>query len=209
VAAENSSTTTIGQAEPFLGNNVIVAPGMVKAEEVRPAAAAVATEDEETLWEGLYSSKNFLGRAVLGGTLAAAWVLVALYTWSFGHPNFTLVTYALGACVFVFWLLFGYKYFRARRNYHYRLTTRRLFFTTGILQRRVDQVELVRVKDLYVRQSLLGSWLDVGTVVLVSSEPTLPKALLLGIEEPRRVMDLIWYHTRRERDDRTSEVVPV
>jgi hypothetical protein len=94
VAAENSSTTTIGQAEPFLGNNVIVAPGMVKAEEVRPAAAAVATEDEETLWEGLYSSKNFLGRAVLGGTLAAAWVLVALYTWSFGHPNFTLVTYA-------------------------------------------------------------------------------------------------------------------
>jgi hypothetical protein len=57
-----------------------------------------------------------------------------------------------------------------------------------------------------VRQSMLGSWLDVGTIVLVSSEATLPKALLLGIEEPRRVMDLIWYHTRLERDERTTEV---
>jgi hypothetical protein len=70
----------------------------------------------------------------------------------------------------------------------------------------VDQVELVRVKDLYVRQSWLGSWLNVGTVVLISSEATLPKAILLGIEEPRRVMDLIWHHTRLERDERTSEV---
>jgi membrane protein YdbS with pleckstrin-like domain len=212
VPAENPSTTTIGQTEPFLNNNLLVAPGSPQPEVIgatkspQVSAAAAGTEGEETLWEGLYSSKNFLGRAIFAALLAAAWVLVALYAWGFGHTNFTPVAYVLGAGVLGIWFLFGYKYFRARRNYHYRLTTRRLFLTTGILQRRVDQVELVRVKDLYVRQSLLGSWLDVGTVVLVSSEATLPKALLLGIEEPRRVMDLIWYHTRLERDERTTEV---
>jgi membrane protein YdbS with pleckstrin-like domain len=132
--------------------------------------------------------------------------LVAVYAWGLGHTNFNAVAYLLGAVFLGFWCLFVYKYFRARRNHHYRLTTRRLFLTTGILERRVDQVELVRVKDLYVRQSWLGSWLNVGTVVLISSEATLPKAILLGIEEPRRVMDLIWYHTRLERDERTSEV---
>jgi membrane protein YdbS with pleckstrin-like domain len=214
VPAENSRTTTIGQTEPILSNNnMIVGPGMAEPEVVEAEKASKASsappagpEGEDTLWEGMYSPKNFLGRTIFGGILAVAWVLVAVYAWAFGHTNFTWVAYVLGAAVLGFWLLFGYKYFRARRNHQYRLTTRRLFLTTGLLQRRVDQVELVRVKDLYVRQSLLGSWLDVGTVVLVSSEATLPKALLLGIESPRRVMDLIWYHTRLERDERTSEV---
>jgi Bacterial PH domain len=213
VAAENTRTTTIGETEPFLNNNLIVAPGSAEPEVIgadkspqASVAAAAGTEGEETLWEGLYSSKNFLVRAIFGGLLTAAWVLVAVYAWGFGHTNFTLVAYVLGAGVLGYLFFMGFKYWRARRNHHYRLTTHRLFLTTGILRRRVDQVELVRVKDLYVRQSLLGSWLDVGTIVLVSSEPTLPKALLLGIQEPRRVMDLIWYHTRLERDERTTEV---
>jgi Bacterial PH domain len=213
VSAENARTTTIGQTEPFLNNNLIVAPGSAEPEVIAAdkspqasAATATGTEGEETLWEGLYSSKNFLGRAIIGALMATAWVLVAVYAWGFGHTKFTLVAYFLGAGILGYWFYLGWKYLRFRRNYHYRLTTRRLFLTTGIFRRRLDQVELVRVKDLYVRQSLLGSWLDVGTVVLVSSEATLPKALLLGIEQPRRVMDLIWYHTRLERDDRTTEV---
>ena len=211
--AENPTTMTIGQTEPFLNNNVIVAPGKPEPELVQPdklpqasTASSNGIEDEKTLWEGVYSSKNFLARLVLGGLLAAAWVFVAIYAWGFGHSNFIYVAYALGIGVSGFWIFFLGKYVRARRNHHYRLTTRRLFLTTGILERRVDQVELVRVKDLYVRQTWLGSWLNVGTVVLISSEATLPKALLIGIEEPRRVMDLIWYHVRQERNERTTEV---
>lgn len=210
---ENPTTMTIGQTEPFLNNNVIVAPGRAEPELVQPdklpqtsTASSNGIEDEKNLWEGVYSSKNFFGRVVLGGLLAAAWVFVATYAWVLGHSNFIYVAYALGIAVSGFWIFFLVKYVRARRNHHYRLTTRRLFLTTGILQQRVDQVELVRVKDLYVRQSWLGSWLNVGSVVLISSEATLPKALLIGIEEPRRVMDLIWYHVRLERNERTTEV---
>jgi hypothetical protein len=180
----------------------------VVAQDSRQATATAksGTEDEETLWEGLYSSKNFLGNAIFAGLLGVAWFLIAVYAWGLGHANFSILAYVIGAGVLSYWLFIAFRYLRARRNHHYRLTTRRLFLTTGLLQRRVDQVELVRVKDLYVRQSLLGSWLNVGTLVLVSSEPTLPKALLLGIDEPRRVMDLIWYHTRLERSERTTEI---
>jgi hypothetical protein len=43
-------------------------------------------------------------------------------------------------------------------------------------------------------------------VILLSSEQTLPRAVLLGIEGPQRVRDLIWHHIRLERDQRTTEI---
>jgi membrane protein YdbS with pleckstrin-like domain len=213
VPAEHSTTATIGETEAFAGSHVMVGPGMATPEMLdtaRPPATAgvgaAGPEGEETLWEGTYSSKNFLGRASLGGLLGAAWVLLAVYAWGLGHANFSLLVEVLAVGVIILWMALGYHYFRARRYHHYRLTTHRLFLTTGILHRRVDQVELARVKDLYVRQNWVGSWLNLGTVVLISSEATLPKALLVGIEDPRRVMDLVWYQTRIERDERSTEV---
>jgi membrane protein YdbS with pleckstrin-like domain len=217
VSPDNQTAPPNLQYEPFMTSNVIV-PSGAGAE----AAAAVVSEpehstspsagprssieDEETLWEGRYSAKNFLMRSVVGGLLVLFAVALAVFTWGFGHPGVAFVTYVVGIAVALYCLMLGFKFFRVRRNHHYRLTSRRLFLTTGLLQRRVDQVELVRVKDLFVRQSLIGSWLNVGTVILISSEQTLPKAHLLGIEEPRRVLDLIWRHTRQERDRRTTEV---
>ena len=80
---------------------------------------------------------------------------------------------------------------------------------TGLLHRRLDQVELLRVKDVFVRQSLLGKWFGIGHVVVVSSEATLPRATLYGIERPRYVMDLIWLRTRAELDNKTSRIEQV
>ncbi len=161
------------------------------------------------MWEGRVSAKIFLGRMICGGVLLLAALALATAKWMFGYTTLTFLTYFVGAVTVIYVLAFAFNIFRARRRHFYRLTTRRLFLTTGLLQRRVDQVELVRVKDLFVRQSLLGTWLNVGTVILISSEQTLPKAHLLGIEEPRRVLDLIWRQTRLERDRRTTEVNPV
>jgi hypothetical protein len=216
VPLENQTATPNVQTEAFTTNNVIVAPGAapgaiagvsLKPEESLPPSAAASSglEDEQTLWEGRYSAKNFLGRGVFNAALIVAWLALAAATWGFGY-NLAFLTYLTGGAVLLYCCLTGFKYLRARRNSYYRLTSRRLFLTTGIFQRRVDQVELVRIKDLFVRQTMVGSWLDLGTVILISSEPTLPKAVLLGIEGPQHVRDLIWHHTRLERDQRTSEV---
>ena len=91
-------------------------------------------------------------------------------------------------------------------SHHYRLSSRRLFVRTGLIRRRLDQVELLRVKDVYVTQSLMGTWLGIGHVVVISSEQTLPRATLYGIEQPRHVMDLIWLQTRGELDRKTSRI---
>src|SRR5262249_21042093 len=166
-------------------------------------------EGEETVWEGHYSFKNFLGRILLGALLTLAWLILAVYTWGLDHRNATFWAILLGIGLLAYWVSLVYRYLRAYRGHHYRLSTRRLFVTTGFFRRRVDQVELIRMKDLYLQQSMIGDWLGVGTVVVISSEQTLPKAYLLGIEEPRQVMDLIWHHMRVEQSQKTDRINPV
>ena len=73
----------------------------------------------------------------------------------------------------------------------------------------MDQIELIRIKDVYIQQSMIGDWLRIGHVVLISSEHTLPKAYLLGVDEPRQLMDLIWHYMRLEQSQKTEEVRPV
>ena len=69
------------------------------------------------------------------------------------------------------------------------------------------QVELLKVKDVFVRQtSLFQRWANVGTVVVESSEDRYPVTYLLGVNEPKAVMDLIWRSTRGEREKTSVQV---
>ncbi len=212
-------TESIPQPATAMTSNVIIGPAATQpivaevpaeaAGEHPSEAAGPGLDGEETVWEGHYSSKNFLGRILLGALLTLAWLVLAVYTWGLGHSGATFWTILLGIGLMAFWASLAYRYLRAYRGHHYRLTTRRLFVTTGFFQRRVDQLELIRIKDVYLQQSMIGDWLRIGNVVLISSEPTLPKAYLLGIDEPRRVMDLVWHHMRVEQSQKTDRVNPV
>ena len=73
----------------------------------------------------------------------------------------------------------------------------------------MNQLELIRIKDVYIQQSMAGDWLKIGNVVVISSEQTLPKAYLLGVDDPRRIMDLIWHHMRLEQNLKTNRINPV
>ena len=129
----------------------------------------------------------------------------AVATWVFGYSGLEFLAWSSGVVLLIFCFLTGLKLFRVMHSYHYRLTSRRLFVRTGV-RRRLDQVELLRVKDVYVTQSLISSWLGIGHVVVISSEQTLPRAVLYGIEQPRHVMDLISLQTRGEFDRKTCRV---
>jgi hypothetical protein len=70
-----------------------------------------------------------------------------------------------------------------------------------------DQIELLRVQDVYVKQQgLFARLLNVGTVVIESSEERLPVHYLAGVSDPKSLMDLVWHHARKERDLRSVKV---
>jgi len=159
----------------------------------------VGIEGEEVVWQARYSLKNFIGRIAVRSLLTVAWVGLIVYTWDQRSDLWPLTT-ILGLGLGVYWALLLYRIAQAHFGHEYELTNRRLFVGTGLFRRRRDQMELIRVKDVFTRQSLIERWLGIGTVVVVSSEDVLPTQYILGVNDPKQVMDLVWHHARAERD---------
>jgi hypothetical protein len=161
---------------------------------------------EEVLWEARYSMKNFLGRIALRSVLTVAWIALAVYTWGYGHDPVAPLTIIAGLVILGAWLQLLYRVVQARFSHFYRLTTKRLFVSTGLMRRRRDQMELLHVKDVFTNQTLVQRWLSLGTVVVTSKEAGLETCYLPGVDDPKRVMDLIWHCARAERDGRSVQV---
>jgi membrane protein YdbS with pleckstrin-like domain len=167
----------------------------------------IGSEGELEIWHGRYSMRNFLGRAIAWGLLTVLWIALAIHTWGYDHTNLATPAILFGLVVTFLWLSLLFRMAQAWLGHHYRLTTRRLFVSTGIANRERDQLELLRVQDIYVQQpTLLHRWLSLGNVVVVSSEKNLPNYNLLGVSDPKGVQDLIWHHARAEQDQRNVRV---
>src|SRR5262245_50518598 len=134
-----------------------------------PTASGPGIEGEEVVWEGRYSMRNFLGRIALRVLLSLAWAVLAVETWANGHGELSVVTIGLGIALLAYWAFLVTRMLQARYGHFYRLTNRRLFVSTGLMQRRRDQMELLRVKDVFTRQTLPERWLSLGSVVVVST----------------------------------------
>ena len=107
------------------------------------------------------------------------------------------------------WLALVVRIARALFGHYYRLTTRRLFVTTGLFRQRRDMLELLRVKDVFTRQTWVERMLGVGTVVVLSSDDALPTFYLTGVSDPKKLQDLVWHYARAERDRRSVKVEEV
>jgi len=172
--------------------------------------AGVGVEGEVVAWEATYSKRNFIGRGLLRVALTIGWVALAAYTWGMGHERLAYLAWIAGGVVLVLWIAMFARMLQAQYSHLYQLTNRRLFVSTGIIHRRRDMLELMRVKDVFTRQqSLLERALGLGTVVVVPNEKEIPTFYLTGVDDPQEVMDLIWHHARAERDQRSVKVEAV
>lgn len=184
-----------------------IAAGAEQADAAAPVGVGI--EGEETVWEGGYSLRNFSGRVLLRVLLTIGLIVLAVETWGEQRQYLMPLTLIVGLVVIGLWLGLLYRVMHARFGHKYRLSNRRLFVATGLFRRREDQMELLHVKDVFVRQMLTDRLLSTGTVVVVSSERELPTFYLVGVEEPQAVLDLIWHHARKEREMRTTKVESV
>ena len=98
-----------------------------------------------------------------------------------GHP--ALVP-SLGALVLAIvtlglWLIPLWWSSRGRR---YRLTTRRVVVETGILNKRLEQVDLYRVSDYTVLRPISQRLLGTGNLVLRTLDASSPEVVVSGIK---------------------------
>lgn len=158
-----------------------------------------ALEPEQDLWRGRFSGKS-------QGHWWVLWFLampVLVYLW-FRVPDdlkqkpYALWVFVAAAVLPVF--LIVWTFIIEKLSTRYRLTNYRLFKETGILSREMNEVELVRVDDVSVRQNILQRIFNVGVVTVISPhDQTEPRLELVGIENPIEVKEMIRTNVRRRR----------
>ncbi|HSV72995.1 MAG TPA: PH domain-containing protein [Chthonomonadales bacterium] len=129
-----------------------------------------------------------LARRVSGRSFAAqhagAVLLGALVAWgglaTGAAPAIYVVPIAIAPI-----LLTAVRAWILRLSAEYRVYHDSLEAETGILSRRIDNLQLFRVRDIALSQSLLGRILRYGDIAVTSTDRSTPHFTLRGIDDPR------------------------
>ncbi len=164
-----------------------------------PATTSSANEPEQELWKGRFSARAHGHRWVLWAFWVSALVVVFLKV----PPSGSYATWVRASFLGAAFLPLGaivWSTLILKLSIRYRLTTHRLFRERGILSRHIDEVELVRVDDVAVRQNLIQRIFNVGIITVIApTDATEPTLELVGIENPIEVKEQIRAHVRRRR----------
>lgn len=150
---------------------------------------------ETILWEEYPSFRTavplLVGTAV--GYLIIAVILSILMRshatamiWGVKWPEFVLfVLFVIGELS----ILGG---FLARlRSLRYRLSTQRLFLERGLLNKRTDEVELEKYKDIFVNQDFWDRLMGCGDVRVITGDVTNQTIEIVDVKDPVRKKELI------------------
>lgn len=66
----------------------------------------------------------------------------------------------------------------------YRLSTQRLFVTYGLVNKRTDEVELEKYKDIFVNQDFWDSIVGCGDIEVVTSDVSNPTIRIIDVVDP-------------------------
>ena len=174
-------------------------PAVAAAEKLRQDPSRFGSEapQEEELWQGGFSPKAMYGRMMLLAIMTAAGVFAVAMFW-----NKAVGWLALAAGIVLLWAALGLSIIYRRMAMHYRLTRYRLFHQHGIVSRVIDRIETIDIDDVSVKQTLTQRALDIGTIVVMSSDRTVPQLKMEGIDHVNHVADLIDNTRRAERQRR-------
>ncbi|MFC1793297.1 PH domain-containing protein [Planctomycetota bacterium] len=183
-----------------------------KALEADPDEDTEPNEEEQEE-EDADDNILFAGRPSLWGmapaivkgllVLAIAWLLIRLPLESYANSllelkltptqAFAISRYrilvggAIGALVILILLLKAFKL----KMIYYEVSADRIEWSRGILDRRVDNVDMFRVIDLKMRRSLLDCIFGVGTIALITTDKTDPEFEFEKVSDCRYLYDII------------------
>ncbi len=159
------------QGDPATTSATGGAPGRAM-ESARPLFAGSPS------WKG--SLPRYVGAALLGLVGVVGGVAGALSAPPWGALVGVLAVVSLG--------LLGAMEFR-RRAIHYRVTTRTIDIESGLFNRKIDTLQLWRVRDVEFRQTVSQRLFGVGTIRLLTHDALNPEVVLAGVADARNVFD--------------------
>jgi len=162
-----------------------------------PAHTPPPPPAEASLWKGhpsqwIHFWHYLLCVLIAGGALAAI--------------PFTAGLSAIGLVIPL--ILWSIRWWMTRTTI-YELTTQRLRITSGILNRRLDELELYRVKDYVMEQPFILRLLGLGNLTIVTSDATTPTIAIRAIAGVEPVREKLRTAVQAERDRKRVREVDV
>ncbi len=135
-----------------------------------PPPAAHAAEEE--IWRGHPSQ-------ILNFKVYFIWVAVLLAAGgvSFLNPLAILLPAVLSVVALVH---IGWCFFQLR-SIEYVVTNQRVRVISGLLSKKIEEIELFRVKDTEIHQPFFLRILGLGEIVIVSGDATQPRLVMSGV----------------------------
>lgn len=175
------ATSETGASEP--------APAAAPQAAVQIEPAVPAQTRELTILEFVPTKKAHLVEMIGGGALTLVGGITVLWLWiSPARSNWWILL--AGPAVLAGLYLLA-KLWVDLKSMQYRLTNQRLFVLKGLFSKETQELELFRIKDIAVQQSLLQRVLGYGQVTIVSSDDTTPTVTMRGIANPIGIKELV------------------
>lgn len=88
----------------------------------------------------------------------------------------------------------------------YSLSKDRLFLEKGLINMKLEEIVLYRIRDISLSISLWQRIFGVGTVTVVSSDHSNPKLEIVNIKNPLEIKELIHKNVERMKEERRLRV---
>jgi uncharacterized membrane protein YdbT with pleckstrin-like domain len=162
------------------------------ATDEAPAPSAAA---ETTLWSGHTSQWvhfwYYFFCLLLAGGIGFAATVFGLATAGVGMLGYVALIIPLMMWLFRWWVT---------KCTTYELTSQRLRIRAGILNKKVDELELFRVRDYTMDQPLLLRMVGLGNLTLITSDATTPSLVMRAIPGVEAVREKLRNAVQNERD---------
>lgn len=143
---------------------------------------------EQIVWEGSQSQVLNFGIFISMGIVSL--VIIVL----------SLMFFPLAAVLVIFPLIYIFIKWLIVRNHRYKVTTERIFYTTGIFSKKTEALELYRVRDVDMYEPFWQRLFKLGNVALTTSDKTSMNFLLKAVPNPGELMNNIRKNVEQRRD---------
>jgi membrane protein YdbS with pleckstrin-like domain len=139
-----------------------------------------------------------------GATLPAVVIYEGYPSWKAWFWSYVLAGVLSIVLVGLVWMLILNVRRKSRR---YKISQRTIDYEVGVFSRRVETLQLWRVKDLDFRQSLMERLLGIATIHVFTSDVTDPEIVIRGLPASREIFDRLKEATEMARQQRVVGIV--
>lgn len=137
--------------------------------------------EEEALWDEYPSMRTAIPAItlwILGG------IAVVITLQFVPLPMMGASQLAVAVVVGIIVIAVLIRYFIRFYSTKYRLTTQRIFVTHGLMNKRTDEVELEKYKDIFVNHGFWDKIVGCGDIEMITSDVTNPTIRIIDVRDP-------------------------